>query len=110
MDQLTTTLRHQSWLQMIQAQKASGLTIDRWCRENDIGVKTFYYRQHRLRLEAGDQMTQFVEINQPAKAGQYLDNLTYSAASIVSGNVVIGLSNDASEELISRIVRVLHAQ
>ena len=40
-----------------------------------------------------------------------LENLkTNSAASIVSGRVVVGLSNQASEELISRIVRVLNAQ
>jgi hypothetical protein len=55
-----------------------------------------------------------VEITQPAENKQlssHLENINIdSAASIISGKVVIGLSNQASEELISRIVRVLNAQ
>ena len=114
MEQLTTNIRNQQWLQMIRDQKASGLTVKDWCREQHISENCFYYRQHKLRLAAGDMVTQFVEITQPAGSRQvspHLDNLNInSAASIVSGKVVIGLSNQASEELISRIVRVLNAQ
>lgn len=114
MDQLTTEVRSQQWLQMVRDQKASGLTVKDWCREQHISENCFYYRQHKLRLAAGDMVSQFVEITQSAgikQLPQHLDNLNMnSAASITSGKVVIGLSNQASEELISRIVRVLNAQ
>ena len=61
MDQLTTTVRHQSWTQMIQAQKASGLSIKQWCLENHISENCFFYRQRRLRDCAGEALHQFVE-------------------------------------------------
>ena len=114
MDQITTNVRSQQWLQMIRDQKTSGLTVKDWCREQHISENCFYYRQHKLRLSAGDMVSQFVEITQPAGGRQlspHLENLNIdSAASITSGKVVIGLSNQASEELIARIVRVLNAQ
>ena len=114
MEQLTTNVRNQQWLQMIRDQKASGLTVKDWCREQHISENCFYYRQQKLRLAAGDMITQFVEITQPAENKQlssHLENINIdSAASIISGKVVIDLSNQASEELISRIVRVLNAQ
>ena len=111
MDQLTTNIRNQSWLQMIQAQKESGLSIKRWCLENHISEHCFYYRQQKLRQSAGEALQQFVEIQQPAAAPHLENNtMTNSAAQIHAGRVVIELNNNAPEELISRIVRVLNAQ
>ena len=114
MDQLTTNVRSQQWLQMVRDQKASGLTVRDWCREQHISENCFYYRQNKLRHAAGDIASHFVEITQPADGKQfpqYLENQNInSAASIASGKVVVSLSNQASEELISRIVRVLNAQ
>ena len=113
MDQLTTNIRSQQWLQMVKDQKSSGLTVEAWCRENNISKHAFYYRQHKLREEAGKVLSQFVEVRAPQAHAvpdqKYLENLN-SAASIACGKVVIGLNNHASEELISRIVRVLNAQ
>ena len=114
MEQLTTEIRNQQWLQMIQDQKSSGLTVKDWCLENHISENCFYYRQHKLRMAAAGMVSQFVEITRSAgsrQLSQHLENQNInSAASIVSGKVVIGLSNQASEELIRRIVRVLNAQ
>jgi len=111
MDQLTTNIRNQSWMQMLQAQKASGLTIKQWCLENQISEHCFYYRQQKLRQSAGEALQQFVEIQQPVAAPHLENNtMTNSAAQIQAGRAVIELNNNASEELISRIVRVLNAQ
>ena len=113
MDPLTTNIRRQQWLQMIKDQKSSGLTVEAWCRENNISKHAFYYRQNKLREEAGKVLSHFVEVQAPqpeAKPDQkHLENLN-SAASITYGKVVIGLNNHASEELISRIVRVLNVK
>ena len=111
MDQLTTNIRRQHWMQMIQDQKASGLTIKQWCQENNISQHCYYYRQQKLRQSAGEALQQFVEIQQPAAATHIeKETLTDSAAQIHTGRFVIGLNNNASEELISKIVRVLNAQ
>ena len=110
MDQLTTTVRHQSWLQMIQARKESGLSVKQWCLENNISENCYYYRQQRLRRMAGEALSQFVEIQQPQAAPHIENTYENSAAHISAGNIVIGLNNNASEELILRIVRALNAQ
>lgn len=111
MDQLTINVRNQRWMQMIQSQKASGLTIKQWCLENHISEHCFYYRQQKLRQCAGEALQQFVEIQQPVAATHFENRtMTNSAAQIQAGHVVIELNNNASEELISRIVRVLNAE
>ena len=95
---------------MLKEQKSSGLTIRDWCRENNISTHCFYYRQQKLRERAGEVLTHFVEIQQP-QAATHLENIeNNSAAQISAGSIVIGLNNNASEELIGRIVRVLNAQ
>ena len=36
-------LRLTEWSAKIQAQKCSGLTMHKWCEENGVNVKTYYY-------------------------------------------------------------------
>jgi len=111
MDQLTTNVRSQQWLQMIRDQKESGLSIQAWCRENNISENCFYYRQRCLRRCAGQALAgQFVEIQQPAAAPNHDNFIHNSAARITDGKLAVELSNQASQELISRIVRALNAQ
>ena len=101
MNQLTANVRSQQWLQMIQDQKASGLTVRDWCREQHISENCFYYRQNKLRISAGDVLVNFVEITGPVKdeqLSQHIDNQNINcAASIASGKVLINLNNNASE-------------
>lgn len=111
MDQLVTNIRDHEWINMIQEQKASGLTIDAWCREKKISRNCFYYRQRRLRRQFMEALPQFVELNPPAapeiQETTHLENFN-STARITIGGVSIELSNAASEELIGRIVRAVH--
>ncbi len=37
------------WAAQIEAQKASGMTVQRWCEENGIKPKTYYYHLRKLR-------------------------------------------------------------
>ena len=37
------------WAQAIKAQKASGLTIENWCHENNVTKAAFYYRLRKVR-------------------------------------------------------------
>lgn len=42
------------WAAQIEAQQASGMTVQRWCEENGIKPKTYYYhlRKHREKCTA----------------------------------------------------------
>lgn len=42
-------LRFRDWVAQIEAQQASGMTVQRWCEENGINPKTYYYHLRKLR-------------------------------------------------------------
>lgn len=53
----TMMVRLQQYSEEIRACKSSGLTVAKWCEENGIGIKTYYYRQRKVRkalLEMGE--------------------------------------------------------
>ena len=111
MDQFVINYRDREWLTMIQEQKASGLTVEAWCHKNQISENCFYYRQKRLRDQFAGSFPQFVELKPPTipeiPETSHLENFN-STARITAGGVSVELSNAASEELIGRIVRVIH--
>ena len=37
------------WAAQIAAQQASGMTVQKWCAENGINPKTYYYHLRKLR-------------------------------------------------------------
>ncbi|MDE6678618.1 MAG: hypothetical protein K2K02_06215 [Ruminococcus sp.] len=42
-------LRLMSWMDMYTEYQVSGKTIQVWCIENDVNIKTFYYRLRKVR-------------------------------------------------------------
>lgn len=56
MDTHTTAIRYEEWIRRMQEWSASGLSKKRYCAENGIKEKTFYYYQRRIRAMAGEQM------------------------------------------------------
>lgn len=109
MHQLVAQIRTQQWITMIREQRASGLSVKSWCVEKHISENCFYYRQRRIREIVGNEIPEFVEIHQPDhSAAETPKNITITAV-IQSGRIQISLSNSASEELISRIMRNLNA-
>ena len=44
-------MRLQEWASQINAQRQSGLNVRKWCEENGIGYKCFYYRLRRVQEE-----------------------------------------------------------
>ena len=111
MDQLVTTIRDQQWIAMIKEQKSSGLSISAWCRQKGISENCFYYRQQKRRKRIGSALPTFVEIKPPAEKTEtrHLENMN-SVATIQIGSVMIGLSNQASGELIRNIVEAMYAE
>ncbi len=48
-----TTVKHEvrlrEWTAQIEAQQASGMTVQGWCAENGISQNTYYYRLRKVR-------------------------------------------------------------
>ena len=49
--ELKQNLLLQEWAAQIKAREASGMTVKQWCAENGPSLKTYYYRQKRVREE-----------------------------------------------------------
>ena len=41
-------VRLKEWAEQIEQQKASGLTVQQWCAENNVNPKTYYYRLRKV--------------------------------------------------------------
>ena len=52
MNQVSTTLNDEHWLNLITQCRSSGLTDRQWCIKNGIPVSTFYYHVRTLRKKA----------------------------------------------------------
>ena len=59
------SMQHQNWIEMVQQQIHSGLTVNEWCEKNDINPKTFWYRRRVVRNDLLGASSPFVEIPLP---------------------------------------------
>jgi putative transposase len=53
---MTREFRLKHWAEIINARNASGETITKWCKQQGINIKTYYYWQTQLRAAALEQM------------------------------------------------------
>ncbi|MFQ7292448.1 MAG: IS66 family insertion sequence element accessory protein TnpA [Monoglobales bacterium] len=47
--QIKNNVKLHEWSMMVKACRSSGLTVSQWCNENDIKLKTYYYRLRKVR-------------------------------------------------------------
>lgn len=123
MDQVTKVYRLQKWAEAIQDRAASGLTVNEWCELHSVGRSQYYYRLKLVREAAAKQMaltpactpdthTVFAEIPMEAlkeSHPQQTQQMLLATACIRSGNAEILVTNDASEELLSRILKAVRS-
>lgn len=58
--------RHQEWKERILEQRASGLSIERWCSQNDISPHVFHYWKRKLCPQPDINRSSFKEITREA--------------------------------------------
>ena len=110
------SMQHQNWIEMVQQQIHSGLTVNEWCEKNDINPKTFWYRRRVVRNDLLGASSPFVEIPLPE------DKKILRAASMDTGisspefqpvmridvnGATISLTSDTSRELLKEVLEVL---
>ena len=130
MDQITHTMRSSKWKDIIlQCQnRPAGMSVKQWMAENQINEKSYYYWQRKLRKEAYEQMNNslavlpavkgnsevsFAEISIP-EPKKSVSDIIYETikptAVIKTATMTIALSNDITDNLLSRILQeVSHA-
>ncbi len=48
LQEMKKQMKWQEWSQMVTACRNSGMKIKDWCEQNEINLKTYYYRQRRV--------------------------------------------------------------
>jgi hypothetical protein len=75
MEEKTTNLatvkqevRLQEWSAQVEAQQASGLTVQQWCMENGVKPKTYYYHLKKVREQFLNSSPAIVPLNVPQQS------------------------------------------
>lgn len=114
MDKTTHEMRLAQWTQIIHECRTSNMTVKDWCQENNINDKRFYYWQRRIRGKVYDtlqdtetsQQPHFVQL--PVSADSAAHTSSFTADMVIHiGNNVLEISNTASEELLSKVLKVM---
>ena len=86
----------QEWQKQIQAQQTSGLTVQQWCRENGINIKTYYYHLRKVRNQFIESAPSIVPLTIPE---------TKSDIIIEKNDIKISLPSDISAEILVAVIR-----
>lgn len=120
MDQSTHNVRRANWLNIInQCQnRPSDVSAKQWLADNGIKEKAYYYWLRKFRKEAYGQMqvsapaqsaeVSFAEFSIPMDSPSRPMPCTLHSdpvAVIKCGNISIEISNDISEEVLSRLLQ-----
>ena len=72
MEETTTAIKavkqevqFRDWAAQIEAQQASGKTVQKWCEENGIKPKTYYYHLRKLREKCVTSAPAIVPLGSP---------------------------------------------
>jgi hypothetical protein len=114
MDKLTTATHDYNltlWANRIKECRASRLTVNKWCEQNNIGLKTYYYWMRKIKREVFDALPTerkeipstidsaapvFSKINLSADNGR----ITTAAVTIQLNGIAIDVQDGASEKII----------
>ena len=114
----TKAYRLSQWTQIIRECRSSGQTVSAWCKDQGFDPKKYYYWLKCVRRAASEALpatnpnSSIIPISlSDTDALQPLPIANEVAASISAGDVAVQLSNHASAELITNVLRALqHAR
>ena len=124
MDQITHDVRTAQWAEIVRKchERPDNQTAKEWLAANGINEKQYYYWQRRLRNMAAGTTNKSLPMSRPTGEVSFIEMpvprelavecpqkaMTSSgpAAVIRTGKLEIELSNDISDKLLSRILKV----
>ena len=131
MDKITHQVRAEHWTRIMNECINSGMSKTAWCRAHGISEKQFFYWQRILRREAFEnsqnsslpatagpdqelapatqKMLSFTEIKLPSSP-QSTASVFHPDLVIRKGDIIMEISNSASDALLSRIGGILNAE
>lgn len=91
------------WAEMVQRRNESGLTVSKWCDQNGMNVKTYYYRLKQVRQALCNE----VEQHDIVAVRPVYDCRENTHIRLSMGNATIELPDDFNEDTLKRLLGVL---
>ena len=95
-----TTIKNEvqlrEWQKQIKAQQSSGLTVQQWCKENGVNIKTYYYRLRKVRNQFIESAPSIVPLTIPESKSDII---------IEKNDIKISLPADISTETLVAVIR-----
>ena len=89
----------ENWAAEVESCTASGLTVQQWCRENGISVKTYYYHLRKVRESIIESEPSIVPLSNKLMPSEKIE--------ISDGEINISLPSDMNIEALSAVIQVL---
>ena len=110
MKKISQEMNLQKWKLIIEECRSSGKTNEKWCAENDINIKTYYYWQRKVLNAVCNELAITNNIEKsPAFTEVILPGTRISEVAITLNlnNISLQIHNGADESVISQTLKVL---
>ena len=113
--QLKEQVRYAEWVRQYEEQKASGLSVTEWCKENGINPSTYYHRLRKIREVFCDKYVEPIEPREPFQFEKTsivpLKNPVVKADEITIeyGGIKMRVTGEISAEKLCAIIGVLRS-
>ena len=100
----------QEWNRQIEEQKASGLSVQEWCIQNGINLKTYYYHLRKVRekfLRSGKAENTQAQIEAERSVVPILTTLSDRNITIEKNGMRITLPESISADILIAVVAKL---
>ena len=91
-------MKLREWAEQIEARRASGMTVQSWCAEKGMNVKTYYYHLRKVREQCVESVPEIVPLTMPQQTGDI---------HIEKNGLQISLPADISKETLIALVQEL---
>jgi transposase-like protein len=114
--EMTKTYRLNQWTAIVRECRNSGQSVTKWCAENDINAKNYYYWLKKVRIAACESLpalkaetSQIVplSISAPINTNSALNQNPASSIILRLDSITVEISNSASATLIENTMRAI---
>ena len=107
------TRTDEEWATMIRTQRESGLSVAKFCRQNNINQQAFYRHRNCIELKTlQEDVEEFVKINAGQEASHDVSSPSIDRASSISltiGHINIRLCDRTSPLWVAQLIREVNA-
>ncbi|MGY3569394.1 IS66 family insertion sequence element accessory protein TnpA [Vibrio paucivorans] len=107
------TRTDEEWATMIRTQRESGLSVAKFCHQNNINQQAFYRHRNRIELKILQEgVEEFVKVNASHEASHDVPSPLIDCTSSISltiGHISISLCDRTSPLWVAQLIREVNA-